>query len=284
MKQKSNNSNNICVGIIGHGFVGSAISFGMAPFCEVRAWDIQEELLTHKYRDVLACEFIFVCVPTPSNILDGYDLNYIEEAFERLSKNDYSGLVILKSTVSPGTTAKLAEKYAKLDIVYSPEFLTARTAKLDFMNPNRVIIGIDGSKTTGDVNYLNKVGKLETLFRDRFKGCPKILTHFEAAEFVKCMTNNFFAVKLSFMNKMRELADKQGINWSQVIRGFVSDQRVAESHIDVPGPDGKLGFGGACLPKDLDAMITHFEGLELDCEILKATRNINLKLRSEQYD
>lgn len=275
------NPKNFIIGIVGMGFVGSAVAFGLSPLCEVRCWDIKPELCTHNYNDLLECDFVFICVPTPTGE-NGHNLSYVHAALQTLEDKKYAGLVIIKSTMVPGSTTKLQEVYSRLGIVYCPEFLTARTAKLDFMNPNRVILGIRKPGSQGHYQY--QVGNLSRLFRERFKFCPMILTYYETAEFIKCMTNNFFAVKVSFMNEMKQIALKSGVNWTQAVEGFISDQRVANSHIDVPGPDGKLGFGGACLPKDLQAMIRLAELNGINTWMLTGAEAVNNKVRNKDLE
>ena len=88
------------------------------------------------------------------------------------------------------------------------------------------------------------------LYDSRFSGNNFIKTNYETAELIKYFNNLFFAVKVSFMNEMKLVTDKMPqINWSKAVRGFVSDGRVGDSHLQVPGPDGKRGFGGSCFPK-----------------------------------
>ena len=100
---------------------------------------------------------------------------------------------------------------------------------------------------------------------------------------IKYFNNLFFAVKVSFMNEMKLVADKTKlINWDKAVRGFVSDGRVGDSHLQVPGPDGKCGFGGSCFPKDINAFMTFAESIGLDLAVLKGAWKTNLNVRPEK--
>ena len=126
------------VGVVGNGFVGEAISFAFSPTTDLRVYDIDPLRSTHSKEEVDQCDFIFVCVPTPMNKNGDQDLKYIEKVFETAVEGP---IYIIKSTVLPGTTASLAAKFPKLSIVFNPEFLTERTAKLDMLTQARIIIG-----------------------------------------------------------------------------------------------------------------------------------------------
>ena len=160
-----------------------------------------------------------------------------------------------------------------LKIVFSPEFLTERSAKYDFINQSRFILG-------GDKIHTDLVAKL---FKWRFgQSVPVIQTNFETAELIKYMNNCFFAAKVSFLNEMKRLNDKIGGDWDIAVEGFVRDGRVGHSHVSVPGPDGKLGFGGSCFPKDIQAIIHLADQLDIDLHTLKGAWKTNLAVRPEK--
>tara|TARA_Y100000004_G_scaffold179220_1_gene222585 strand:- start:166 stop:732 length:567 start_codon:yes stop_codon:yes gene_type:complete len=175
--------------------------------------------------------------------------------------------------VTPGTTAKIQQKYPKMYIVFNPEFLTERSAKFDFINQSRFIVGGSWGSAT----------KVEHLYKARFgESIPVIKTNFQTAEMIKYMNNCFFATKVSFMNEMYQIAEKCGANWEEAVEGFVRDGRIGHSHLAVPGPDGKFGFGGSCFPKDIQAMITFAENLGVYPEVLVGAWNKNLEVRPEE--
>ena len=96
------------------------------------------------------------------------------------------------------------------------------------------------------------------------------------------MNNCFFATKVSFLNEMKQVSDECGVDWNMAVEGFVRDGRIGHSHLAVPGPDGKFGFGGSCFPKDVQAMIDFGESLDVSMNTLKGVWNTNLEVRPER--
>ena len=257
------------VGVIGNGFVGESQVFAFSSKVEVRVYDIDPLKSTHKLEDLFECDYVFVCVPTPMSMDGAQDLKYIYSVFDKLKKGP---TYIIKSTILPGTTNKLKSMYPKLDIVFSPEFLTERKAKLDMLCQARIILG-------GLPKLTKKVRKL---FEYRFKNRHIIETDTTTAELVKYMNNCFLATKVSIINEYKLLADKIGADWDKALYGFASDGRIGESHMDVPGPDGKLGYGGTCFPKDVNALLKFAEGFDLDLHTIKGGWQTNLDVRPEK--
>ena len=119
--------------------------------------------------------------------------------------------------------------------------------------------------------------------RWRFGNSSSILeTNFESAELIKYMANTYFATKISFLNDMQLLSNKCNANWEDVIDGFVQDGRVGHSHLNVPGHDGRYGFGGSCFPKDIQAIIFLADSFGIDMSVLKGAWKTNLKVRPEK--
>ena len=268
------------IGIVGNGFVGSSVAFGFSPQCgcdgaDVKIYDKDVSKSTHSLESTLTSDFIFVSVPTPSNKDGSINLDIVYNVFDEMNKlnNRTDNVFLLRSTVTPGTTRKLQRKYRNLNIVFNPEFLTERSAKLDFINQARFILG--GLKK--DTN------KVEKLYRWRFGETLSVIkTNYETAELIKYMNNCFFATKVSFLNEMYQIADSCGADWDMAVEGFVRDGRVGHSHMNVPGPDGKFGFGGSCFPKDVQAMINFAESLDVSPDVLRGTWNKNLDVRPEE--
>ena len=262
------------IGILGNGFVGSAISSGFGLHAKIRIYDKDPNKSTHTLSEVVnQSDFIFVSVPTPMNKKKNgvMDTSIIDSVFDEVvNRNErVDNIFIVKSTVIPGTMEGLIERYPQLNIIHSPEFLTERSARLDFINASRVILG-------GEPELTNKI---EGLFRERFPFVKIIQTDVGTAQFIKYMANCFFATKVSFMNEMRQAANKLSVDWNQVMNGFVSDGRIGNSHLDVPGHDGSLGFGGKCFPKDINAFINLFESIGIDPTVMKAAWDKNLEVR-----
>jgi len=262
------------VGIIGNGFVGSAIAAGFALHADISIYDKDPRRAVDPLDKVINdSEFIFVGVPTPmESTSDGtISLDILDGVMEEISSINRrrDNIIILKSTIVPGTTQTYIERYPNLNIVFNPEFLTERAARIEFINASRIVLG--GSPAL--------CARVEGLYRDRFPITQIIKTDTKSAEFIKYMCNCFFATKVSFMNEMRQVAHHDALNWKDIMSGFLTDGRIGNSHIDVPGHDGSYGFGGKCFPKDINAFIKYFETKEVQPLLLKAAWNKNLEVR-----
>ena len=265
------------IGIVGNGFVGSAVRYGFSPNvgcdAEVKVYDKDPNKSTDKLSDVIESDIIFLSVPTPSNLDGSMNIDIVDRALTDIDEHSTNAVILLRSTVVPGTTKKLQDKYPNLRLVFNPEFLTERSANFDFINQDRVILG-------GDIN---DVEVAEDLFKSRFGSTLSILkTNYETAELIKYMTNTFFATKISFLNDMKLIADKSGVIWEDAIDGFIRDGRVGHSHLNVPGHDGKYGFGGSCFPKDIQALINFGKELGVEMSVLEGAWKTNLKVRPER--
>ena len=257
------------VGVIGNGFVGEAISFAFSSIAEMYIFDIDPSKSLNDIKSVHNCDFVFVCVPTPMYEDGSQDLSYVKSSFEKATEKP---VYILKSTVLPGTTEMLSKKYPNFKIIFSPEFLTERTAKLDMLTQSRIILGGEFSLTE----------KTKTLFNQRFKIKNIIQTDSKTAELIKYMNNTFFATKVSIMNEFKLLCDKIGADWEDALRGFVSDGRIGDSHLNVPGHDGHLGYGGTCFPKDVNALLSFSKKLNIELNTIAGGWSTNLKVRPEK--
>jgi len=259
---------NYKVGIIGNGVVGEAQSFAFSPISNVKIYDKNPLKSTHSSKEVNQCDIVFVCVPTPMNSNGSQNLEYINEVFEAATEVP---IYVIKSTILPGTTDKLQKKYPNLKIIFSPEFLTERTAKLDTITQSRVIFG-------GNIMYTKEV---ENLYKQRFMNRHFIHTDTITSELIKYMNNTFFATKVSIMNEFKKLSDIVGADWETALHGFAADGRVGDSHLHVPGPDGKLGYGGTCFPKDVNALLTLAKDCGINLNTIEGGWKTNLEVRPE---
>lgn len=265
------------VGVIGGGFVGTALARGFIEFTPVKVYDIDPTRSTHPLDEVLASDIVFVCLPTPMTAASGggCDLSIIDNFFASVAakqRTNINTLFVIKSTVPLGTTRRIQKILGNDLVVHNPEFLTARIAMTDFLIPARQIIGA----TDACVGL-----RLEKLLKARFPSCPIHRMQPEESELVKYIANCFFATKVSYFNEMRLLVDKMGLDWQTVLDGVMSDGRIAYSHQNVPGPDGKRGFSGTCFPKDINALIETMEANGIDPLVLKAVWQQNLHVRPE---
>ena len=221
----------------------------------------------------------FVCVPTPMFEDGSADLSIVESVLEELSSQQGERIAVIKSTVPPGSVERWNEKFKLTGtrVIFNPEFLTERTALEDMRNQSRIILG-------GPRPWINSV---KQIFRIAFNNVPIIKTSSTTAEMIKYLTNNFLTVKVAFANEMAQICealDASGLNidYDKVIEYASYDERVGKSHWNVPGPDGKRGYGGHCFPKDINAMIDVACKNGVDPKILKAAWQKNLEIRPEK--
>lgn len=263
-------------GVIGIGFLGSSIVHVFQLHADIKFYDKYKQSDT--LEDVVNhADIIWMCLPTPM-FYDGgeIDLSILEENLDLIhnmvSKED-NKVVIIKSTVIPGTTKYFAEKYPKLRFVMSPEFLTSRANFINSVTPCRIIIGAE-DEWAGDL--------VEEIHRYRFNNSVLIYrTGTSEAELVKYCANNFFSVKVSYFNFVSSVCEKLGMNYEDIRDMIVSDARLTNSHTNVPGHDGKKGYSGLCFPKDINAFINYAEEIGIDPKLLKASWAQNLEDRPD---
>ena len=264
------------IGIVGQGFVGSAIREGLKSTFLIETYD--------KYdKDKSTCEnleqlckktfIIFLCLPTPMRKDGSCDLSILKSVVEEINSiasGDH--ILVIKSTVPPGTTSKLNETYKNIKLVFSPEFLTEANSFEDFKNQNRVIVG--GPRPASTI--------VKNLFRVAFPKIDIIKTGSSTAEMVKYFANCFLATKVSFANEMRQICEQVDIDYDKVVEYSLYDKRIGKTHLSSPGPDGRLGFGGSCFPKDINALIYFAKHTGVDPVVLQAVWNKNLEVRPEK--
>jgi len=244
------------IGIVGIGVVGGAM--GKA---------LKGAVLYDKYKKIgdidkiNSCDIIIVCVPTPYNKKMGCDISAVEDVFSIIKGNK---IIVIKSTVLPGTTEKMQEKYPKHKILFSPEFLVAKTANKDACFPDRQIVGY----TKRSANAAKSV--LELLPKAPYE---RIIPANEA-EMVKYFGNAFLASKVVFANQIYDLCEKLGINYNTVKECAGQDKRIGLSHLDI-FHDGGRGYGGHCFPKDVGAFVKLAEKKGVDARFLKTVQKIN---------
>lgn len=255
------------IGIIGYGIVGRAVEYGFKEIAEIRYYDKYKT--SQPLEEVIKnSEFIFVCLPTPSN-KNGIDLSIMDENIADIAKltDNTDKIIVIKSSVVPGATRNYAKKYPRSKFCFNPEFLTEANYLEDFVNSDRHVIGADDDKISLRVT---------ALYRDRFPKTPIFRTDLTTAEIVKYMSNCFLAAKVIFANEMYDLCEKLGINYDEVKKMVGADKRIGESHFSVTSV---RGFGGKCFPKDIVALIGLYKKFGLDASLLETVWNKNLKIR-----
>ena len=261
------------IGIIGQGFVGNAIYQKFKNYYDVKTFDIKGRMYCNsKKEETMSCGIIFVCLPTPMNQDGSCHTDIVEEAVADISTLSKGNIVVIKSTIPPGTVAKWNKKYNNLNITFNPEFLTEANAVSDFENQTRVILGGPRKATT----------KLKTIYSKVFPKAAIVKTDSTYAEMVKYVTNSFLATKVSFANEMYQICNNLEVDYDKVIEYATYDERLGKSHWSVPGPDEDFGYGGHCFPKDVKALIDLAHDLNVSPRILTAVDCKNNEVRKNR--
>lgn len=256
------------VGIMGYGFVGKAIHHLFDDDLPINIYDPPKGFTYLGCLD--KCDYVFICVPTPTKEGKGQDSSIVEESFKKLLEISFSGTAIVKSTILPSKMKKLEMDYGDhFDIVANPEFLNQASAVRDVKNPRSIIVGsrnAGAARSVINLYFSLGFGTYNT----------KIFKTSEEAMFVKYMINTFFCVKNSFFNECHLIADEY-MDWDSMIEAVLMDGRITPVHTMVPGPDGKYGYGGACLVKDSEAFIS-----EYDIDMVEQSVFVNRRIRNEE--
>ena len=262
------------IGIIGNGFVGRAVHENLKRVYKTIIYDINPELSDCKSISEVTkqSDCIFVSVPTPMHMDGTPDLSIIYDVMEKVAESYSDNIIILKSTVVPGTSREIIKRFPNLKLVFSPEFLTEANAIGDFKSCNRMIFGGDPEDAQVCVNMMKKV----------FPGKEYKITDWETAETVKYYINAFLATKVSFANEIKQICTAIEIDYNKVRDLALLDSRIGKSHLQVPGPDGHHGFGGKCFAKDLNALMYFSTLNKIKPTMLQAAWQKNLEVREEK--
>ena len=258
------------IGIIGQGFVGNAVYQKFKNYYDVLTYDLDKSKCNSTWEDLVSkSDTIFLCLPTPMNEDGSCHTDILEKELVNIDlladNQEVKKTIVVKSTISPGTTSKWNDLYESLDIIFNPEFLTEANAVDDFNNQNRIILGGPRPATT----------KLRQIYSKVFPQAHIIKTDSAHAEMVKYLTNAFLATKVSFANEIYQICGKLNVDYDKVVEYATLDNRLGKSHWQVPGPDGDFGFGGHCLPKDLSSLIHLAMSLNTETNVLNAVEETN---------
>lgn len=252
------------IGIIGVGKVGSAISFGFQRIGhEILQHDVK---LQTKLKDVLTATVVFVCVPTPQ-LADGNCSNLtVYDVVRDLAAAEYWGLIVIKSTVTPGTTDNLQSMYPKLNLAFCPEFLRERAAFSDFVENNDVCISGTFNKTDAD------------LIEQAHGSLPKHFARMRPleAEFCKYFCNTFNAMRIVFANQFYEVCKSVGADYSVIKNAVVKRQNIGDYYLECN--EQFRAFGGSCLPKDSAGFAAFVRGLGIDAPLFDQIVSINARI------
>lgn len=262
------------IAIVGFGFVGKALFNGIKEDVETFKVD---PLLNTKIKDLdkFEPEIIFICIPTPMNSDGSQDISNLKEVIDDLKKFSSNSLIVLKSTILPSYIKEI--KNALPNIVYNPEFLRERFANEDFINSKLIILG-------GEAKSTKIVGK----FYSEHTNCKNHDYQYldlQTASLIKYAINTFLSIKVVYFNELYNIFNnlESDSSWQNFIDIISIDQRIGNTHMDVPGPDGRFGFGGPCFPKDCNALIKYSYEMGHPFKLLEEAVNINNNIRS-QYE
>lgn len=258
------------IGIIGFGYVGQAIAGAYAD-TDIELVIIDPALQPHspdnEYANLSTAACVFVCVPSPSLPDGSADCSILQSVLLKLAKHNYSGIIISKVTAPPREYDALQHNHPNL--IHVPEFLTAANAVADYKNSKFAIIGGNNLHLLQQVQTIISIGQPHI---SQITYCS-----ISQAAWTKYAINSFLATKVIFMNELQQLLP--GSDWSAVVSAMQCDPRVGNSHMQVPGPDGLAGFGGACFPKDTQALLKIAEQQSVSLSVLDAAVQKNMQIR-----
>lgn len=256
------------IGIVGVGYVGGALKY----------WLDKEGLQSFfydKYKGVGSldelnkAEIVFICLPTPflEEKEQGFDDSAVLEVLEKIKDPK---VIVIRSTVLPGSTENYQKKFPQHRFLMNPEFLRAKTAIQDFLKPERQILGITQKSQDIAKEVLNILPKAPF---------EKVVKATEA-EMIKYFGNVFLATRVIFANQIYDLCQKIGIDYEAVKECAGADSRIGKSHFNIL-EDGYRGYSGACLPKDTKAIIQFAKTVGVEARLFKTIEEINQSLIKE---
>jgi len=273
------------IGIIGYGVVGKAMAQGF-PNCPISISDPALDQGSVPIPEVyLKSDFVFICVPTPMkgdggppdvSILTSV-MREIHEHCRNMQVHSDRAVLIIKSTTPPRELSKLQADFPELRITMSPEYLNDTDPVKNFLNANLLVVGADHPDDAGAVVSLFVAWSI-------CKPCPSFIVDLEAAGVIKYMENTFLALKVIFMNQWAGVvANLDTVTpWNDIVAAFHGDPRLGCSHGMVPGPDGDVGYGGKCFPKDIAAAIKFAHEYGSPLTLVEDARKVNDDIRSQR--
>ena len=269
------------IGIIGYGFVGSAVAAAhdrnMLMINDPGKFEEWQQYTVEQIKE--NCGWIYVCLPTAQKEDGGCDTGILDAMLEQLK--DYEGFVISKSTAPPKwykdifDNCGMNKKY-KFKFIHMPEFLTAKNAIHDYMHPKIIVIG--GNPIHTSVITTHVINSDMT-----YKSKAKIVrTDIGSAAAMKYYANSWLATKVVYNNQFAKWCESQGVAWNNVTEILAQDNRLGDTHYNVPGENGDVGYAGACFPKDIAAILKVADDNGVDMSLLKSQIEINDAMREVQ--
>lgn len=265
------------IGIIGYGFVGKATA-ELKTVADLNIYDpfYSEYSSEENLKDTYNSDIIISCVPTPEGIDGRVNLSILDQNLLLWNSYGQKGIFVIKSTIPCGTVENYCKKFNTSRIIHNPEFLTERTHIEDFLNPTDVVLG-------GDIDSCEKLAVVYKEFYKEKDVSINICTAKEA-ELLKTVRNSFYATKVIFMNEIFLFCEQMGVNYAtyeKILTNMGKHPWWGPQHTKVPGPDGKMGFGGKCFPKDVAGLYHLAKDNGIELKVLKAAKDRNEEFRDE---
>lgn len=261
------------IGIVGYGYVGQAVAYGF----DKTSRGSDKILYYDKYKEssplkkvIDKSEFIFIALPTPMKKDEsGIDSSIIDENIAEITKytNGTDKIIIIKSTVVPGTTEKYEKMYPRTHFSFNPEFFTEANYLDDFLNAEKTIIGANNDLVSR---------RVAVMYRQRFSKTQIFQTDPTTAELVKYFANVFLSLKVTYANYFYDYCQKLGVKYEEMKKMAAMDPRIVDKHLEVTSV---RGFGGKCFPKDLVAILGEFKKMKVPADLLETMWIYNKKIR-----
>lgn len=251
--------------VIGNGTVGNAI-FNCLKNKKITTFSYDIKNTINTFEQILTSDIMFICLPTPfCSYKNEYNKNGLYSHLQLLIDYNYKGIILIKSTLEPGTTETLSQKY-NLKLFHNPEFLSAKTAIDDFTNQKHIIIG--------QVSNVNKYDTQQIIdfYNCYFSNAKISVCNSTESESAKIFCNSFYSVKIQFFNELYFLSQKINCDFEIIRSLMLSNDWINPMHTQVPGPDGMFSYGGSCFPKDNLALIEFMKKNKSPHLVLEATK------------
>ena len=266
------------IGIIGLGFVGSAL------LCSFNKKNIKTELYD-KYKNggigdinkLINCNIIFLCLPTVfDKNINEYKKDSIYSICSFFSINNFKGLLVIKSTVEPETTYNISKTFNFLKVLHNPEFLSAKTATEDFHNQEHIVLGKGPNCIDKDLSLIYN------FYKQHYPLVEISVCSSNESESMKIMCNSFYSSKIMIFNEFYLLCKKNNTSFNNVKNLMLKNKWINKMHTEVPGHDGKLAYGGACLTKDTNALVSYMKKKNTIHSILECVSDERDAIREEE--
>jgi len=259
------NMNNYKVGICGIGFVGNAIMQYLKKFKYISlvVYDKYKEI--NDFKILLDTDPLYICLPTNYNAqIKTYYMKEINDTIAALSICQYKGVILIKSTVLPDYCMNMNNLYPDLIIVHNPEFLSAKSAVIDFAQQSHIVLGFT-KQSLSAAKYIKK------FYTQLFPQAEISDTISECSALMKLVCNSFYATKIQFFTEIYLLCERLNISYDEVKQLMLKNNWINPHHTEVPGSDNFISFGGACLPKDMAALNAFMQQIATPNAVINAT-------------